>query len=304
MVSWVCVAHPCRADDPVTTREAGKHFDRGVVLYGEGDYAGALAEFKRAHALAPNPAVLYDIGQAEYQLKDYAAALVTFRRFLADAPPSSPQRDEVEGNLDVLRTRVGRIGVATVPPGADVTVDDQPIGKTPLADHRLVSVGHRKVTASLAGRPAVTRYVDVAAEDDVSVTLDLPLGPESESPRWSVLHDGAGTQPHGSGAVWRTIGWIATGMLAAGATGAGVLALKESNDLRNARNTYPVSSDVLRGDADLTRTYSIVADSLTIAAVVAGTLTLWATLAAPASPRDESRRSSSAAPGPPGLFSF
>jgi hypothetical protein len=39
-----------------------------------------------------------------------------------------------------------------------------------------------------------------------------------------------------------------------------------------------VSAEVLRGDADLTRTYSVVADSLTVAAVVVGTITLWATL--------------------------
>jgi tetratricopeptide (TPR) repeat protein len=277
-----CAAVPrvCRGDDGLATlRDAGRHFDRGVVLYGETDYAGALAEFRKAYALAPNPAVLFNVGQAEYQLRDYAGALVTFRRFLADASPSSPQRDDAEGNLDVLRTRVGRIGIGTVPPGADVTVDDQPAGKTPLAEHRLVSVGHRKVTASLAGRMSVTRYVDVAAEDDLSVTLELPPGLESfDAPRSSGVREGADAHPRGGGSAWRTIGWIATGMLAAGAAGAGALSLKEASDLRNARGSYPVSAEVLRGDADLTRTYSVVADSLTVAAVVVGTITLWATL--------------------------
>jgi tetratricopeptide (TPR) repeat protein len=279
----VCAVSPrvCRGDDAVATlRDAGKHFDRGVVLYGEADYAGALAEFKKAYALAPNPAVLFNVGQAEFQLKDYANALVTFRRFLADASPGSPQRDDAEGNLDVLRTRVGRIGIATVPSGADVTIDDQPTGRSPFPEHRLVSVGHRKVTASLAGRMSVTRYVDVAAEDDLSLTIELPpelgsLGVPQRSPN---AHDSAGTHGRAGGSAWRTIGWLATGVLAAGAVGTGVLTLKESNDLRNARNSYPVSADVLRADADLTRTYSIVADSLTVAAVVVGTITLWSTL--------------------------
>jgi hypothetical protein len=278
----VCAASPrvCRADDAVAIlRDAGKHFDRGVVLYGEADFAGALAEFKKAYALAPNPAVLFNVGQAEFQLKDYAGALVTFRRFLADASPGSPQRDDAEGNLDVLRTRVGRIGIATVPPGADVTIDDQPAGRTPFPEHRLVSVGHRRVTASLAGRMSVTRYVDVAAEDDLSVTIELPPGLGSlDAPRSPGAGDGAVTHAKAGGSAWRTIGWIATGVLAAGAASAGVLTLKESNDLRNARNSYPVSADVLRTDADLTRTYSIVADSLTVAAVVVGTITLWSTL--------------------------
>jgi len=58
-------------------REAGKHFQRGVTLYNETDYRAALVEFRRAYDLAPNAAVLYNIGETEYQLRDYASALIT-----------------------------------------------------------------------------------------------------------------------------------------------------------------------------------------------------------------------------------
>jgi uncharacterized membrane protein len=50
-------------DVATATRDAGKHFQRGVSLYGEADYRAALIEFKRAYALAPNAAVLYHVGQ-------------------------------------------------------------------------------------------------------------------------------------------------------------------------------------------------------------------------------------------------
>ena len=99
---------------------------------------------------------------------------------------------------------------------------------------------------------------------------------------------------HGSSAL-RTLGWIGTGMLAAGATAAGALALKSSSDLQNARNTYPVSAATLQADADHTRTYSVLAEfSLTAAAVVIGAVTLVATLLAPSSAasRRPARRSS------------
>jgi tetratricopeptide (TPR) repeat protein len=110
------------------------HFDRGVTLYGETDYPGALVEFKRAYALSPNSAVLYNIGEAQYQIQDYASALVTFTRYLVEVPPGGPHRGEVENNVEVLRTRVGHLTIVTVAPGADVSVDDRPAGKTPFDD--------------------------------------------------------------------------------------------------------------------------------------------------------------------------
>ena len=42
--------------------EARERFDRGLRLFDEGDSAGALAEFKRAHELVPNQLVLFNIG--------------------------------------------------------------------------------------------------------------------------------------------------------------------------------------------------------------------------------------------------
>src|ERR1043165_5818761 len=75
------VAHAEPASDS-SVKEAGKHFQRGVTLYNEADYRAALVEFKRAYEIAPNSAVLYNIGQTYYQLQNYAAALVALGRYL------------------------------------------------------------------------------------------------------------------------------------------------------------------------------------------------------------------------------
>jgi hypothetical protein len=276
----VALAGEARAQDAPATpqREAARHFEHAVSLYAETDYQGALVEFKRAYAIAPNPTVLYNIGQTEFQLQDYAGALSAFTRYLAEAPPGATHRAEVESSLEVLRTRVGHLVVVTVPPGADVTVDDAPAGKTPLSDRLLVSVGHRKVAAALPGRPSVVRYVDVAADDSAWVTLELTATGVAAAPVAASRATNPTTGASRGSDVLRTLGWVATGMLAAGATGAGVLALKESNGLQSARNTFPVSAATLQADADRTRTYSILADSLGAGAVVVGGITLVATL--------------------------
>jgi tetratricopeptide (TPR) repeat protein len=266
------------------TREASKHFQRAVSLYNEADYRAALVEFRRAYSLSPNAAVLYNVGEAEYQLQDYAGALVTFERYLTESSPLEVHRTEVESNVEVLRARVGHLTITTTPPGADVTVDDQAIGKTPFDKSILVSIGHRKVITSMPGRLPVTRYVDVAADDNVAVTLQLP--PQSDvapSPSPSLTTTSDSSRPSRSGPALRTAGWITTGALAASAVSFGLLALKESGDLRSARNTFPTSSDTLQHDAGLTRTYSAVADSLTAAALFLGGVTLYSTLSSQSS---------------------
>lgn len=284
------LASSAAAQDAGAMREAGKHFQRGVALYGEADYRAALVEFKRAYATSPNVAVLYNVGETEYQLQDYAGALTTFERYLTEAGASEPHRGEVEGTMDVLRARVGHLTILTTPPGADVTVDDQAVGRTPFDRSLLVSIGRRKVVASMTGRPPVSRYVDVAADDNVSVTLQLPA---AESSSAALLRDlsapsrtDAASSANGTGAALRTLGWVVTGMSAAGAVTFGLLAMKESNDLQAARASYPTSSATLNHDASLTTTYSVLADSLTAAAVVVGGITLYSTLSSsPSAPK-------------------
>lgn len=263
------------------SREAGTHFRRGVELYGEANYAAALVEFKRAYALAPSSAALYDVGEVQFQLQDYAAALQTFTKFLAEFGPNENHHAEVETSVQLLSTRVGRLRVTTVPDGADLTVDDELVGKTPLAEPRLVSVGHRKVVASMAGRPPVTRYVDVAAGDDVTVTLPLStpveVAPVPPSPNRPGGAGAAVSRRTHTSPTLRTVGWITTGALAAGAATLGIRAISEANDLHEARSGLTTGA-TLAHDASLTTTLAVLADSLAGAAIIAGGISLYWTL--------------------------
>jgi hypothetical protein len=263
------------AQEAGATREAARHFQRGVALYGETDYRAALVEFKRAYALAPNVAVLYNVGEAEFQLQDYAGALTTFERYLSESGASDAHRAEVEGSVEVLRARVGHLTIATSPPGAEVTVDDQSVGRTPLERPVLVSIGHRRVVATIPGRQPSTRYVDVAADDNVTVNMQLapPADAMTAQASRSTL-PARDAEPSAGGSTLRVLGWIGTGMFAAGAVTFAVLAERESNTLQSARTTYPASSATLSHEAGLTTTYSILADSLAGAAVLVGGITV------------------------------
>jgi hypothetical protein len=260
-----------RADTPSASaiREAGKHFQRGVTLYNEADYRAALVEFKRAHDIAPNPTVLYNIGQTYYQLQNYAAALTTLDRYLAEAGPGAAHRSDVEATIETLQARVGKISITAAPADFEISIDDEPIGKTPLREPVLVSIGRRKVTAQRDNRVVETRFVDVAAGDTVQLALALPDAPTLPVAAPEIRSDA----PRSSSSKLKW-GWVATGVLGAGAIGTTVWAYKTSSDLKTARNTFPAMSADLEQRASDVRTRSMIADILWGATIVTGGVTL------------------------------
>src|SRR5204863_1803214 len=113
-----------------------------------------------------------DIGQTEYQLLDYASALRTMERYLAETGANAPHRAEVEASVDVLRGRVGRV-ILTTDSGCDITIDDQPVGTSPIDTPILVSVGQRRLGVSCAGPRSASKRIEVAAGE----TLRLGVRP-------------------------------------------------------------------------------------------------------------------------------
>lgn len=277
------------AETPAAVKKAGKHFQRGVTLYNEADYRAALVEFRRAYEVAPNAAVLFNIGQTYYQLQSYAQALTVFERYLAEAGDNATHKKDVEETVDILKSRVGKLAIAVNLDGCEVTVDDELAGKTPIGEPVLVSIGRRKVIAMCEGRTAETRIVEVAAGDLLEVKIALAvLSPSSASSAAAAV----AARPSGSktsAATWRKIGWTTTGVLAAGAITTGILALMASSDLDEERKTYPSSLDDLDDKSKKVRRYSIAADVLGAATLVVGGITLTFTLTARGKKSDEQR---------------
>jgi len=273
LMSLLIVA-PVRGEN--VGREAGRHFQRGVDLYGDGDFRGALVEFKRAYTLLPRANVLYDIGETEFQLQDYAAALTTMRRFLSETGSSAPHRAEVEATVEVLRGRVGRIALSTDVNRCEVMVDDQVLGTTPLAEPILVSVGPRRVSVSCADRPPTVRRVEVSAGELVRV--DLQLGPTLTSIPKVAAPVVSRESLQRRRQLNLAIAWTSTALLTAAAIGVGTTALVESSQLDNLRQTYPVTAASIDQKATLTSRLAIAADVLGAAALTAIGVSTYVTL--------------------------
>lgn len=270
LTAGLCLASPVHAapDAPAESEQAKEEarvrFKRGVEFFRDGDFRAALIEFNRAYDAAPNPVVLYNIGQANIELQDHSAALQALERYLAEAGDIPPERrTEVEADVAKLKNRVGYLHLVVETPGADVSIDDVPIGHSPLDKNLVLNAGRRRVTVLSPPNPPIQRLVDLASGDHANVKIEPVTAPPPPPPQEPA--------PPSMAPVW--IGLVTTGALAAGTTVAGLLSLSAKSDFDDAKSTYPTRRSDVEDARSRVDTFVTVTDVLLISAVVAGGIT-------------------------------
>lgn len=263
------------------TADASGHFDRGTTFYTEGDYAAALIEFRRAYELSPRSQILFNIGQAYFQLRDYANALMTLRRFALEGGDRIGPEDRatLDAELPDLANRVGKVTIACNVDGAMVLVDDEAVGTTPLRDPVLVSAGTRVITATYKGRAQVRQRVPVGGGDSIAVRFEFqPLA--ASRPSMS-RKEGPVQSPPNYAPTYLTF-LVAGGGLAMGSI-FGVAALRDKSNLDQVcapSGGCPVTSQSDVNTLSRDGTLSTVGFGIGIAGLAAG-IAVW--LAAQAS---------------------
>jgi tetratricopeptide (TPR) repeat protein len=270
---------PGGADAPNkdAVREAGEHYGRGLSLYSEGDYALAVIEFDRAYTLVSDYRVLYNVGQVRIQLGNYAKARVALERFLKEGGDKvSPDRlHSVEADLKMIAARTATLRIETNVEGATITVDDEAVGTSPLADPLLLDAGDHRIGVRKAGfNPADARYT-LAGGDTSSTRLDLTAETRSAGPRIIVEKQ---YLERSDRTTWLWATWSATGVFAASGITLGALGLKSANDLDELRKSDTATRSQLDSTQRRARTLLTAGDILGGAAIVTGGVALYLTL--------------------------
>jgi tetratricopeptide (TPR) repeat protein len=132
--------------------------DRGRAFHDAGDYASAITAFTLAYAMAPRPALLFNLAQAYRLQGDCDDAALMYRRYLATGP--SPQGQALaEAHLAGVERCVHQ---ATIPPSSE-----------PAASNLVAS----PPSDALAASRTVTRPSSTAElEKDVGVGLMVAGG--------------------------------------------------------------------------------------------------------------------------------
>lgn len=169
------ISAPVFAEPSSERAQARTHFDHGVALAKQRQYREALGEFQLAYAAFPNYGVLYNIGQALILLDRPSAAVAALERYLAEGglEVASGRRREVEASIARQREKTGTITLSITPNGALVFVDEEPIGRSPLASAVRVDPGPHRIRAALDSGTTRELTIDVAARQELSAQLDL-----------------------------------------------------------------------------------------------------------------------------------
>jgi tetratricopeptide (TPR) repeat protein len=263
--------------------EALTHFKGGVDLYEENDFAGALVEFKRAYDMSQDYHVLFNMAQTYYQLQNYAAALGTFERYLdaGGAAIDKKRHAYVEGEMQRLHGRVAQVRVTVNVAHADILVDDEKVGTSPLEQPITVSQGKRKITALVAGKPPVIKTLEVAGGDSVDVTLQIQSESTPVPPPPPVIVE-----------TRRRIPWIAWGVAGGlfvvwGATG--VTALVFSGVAQGKLNTYGATASEISTAQSDAKAFALVSDISLGCTVVAVSVAFVMTLLTKPEPVDKEK---------------
>jgi hypothetical protein len=146
----------------------------GRVLFEDGDYASSLIKFQNAFDASKDPRLLWNIAACEKALRHYARVLKLLERYVTEgaAVITDQDRQDAEGVVSAVRPLVSTLSIDSTPPGAEVSVDDEKLGKTPLK-RALIDIGNRKIVLRLAGFEDNVITTSVKGADDIELSAQL-----------------------------------------------------------------------------------------------------------------------------------
>lgn len=189
------VAH---AQDDASIQMARERFQEGVKFYDQKQYDKARAAFLQAYALKKHPAVLLNLAQSELRSSREADAAKHFAQYLREnKEATAAERQEAEKGLAAAKASVGEINVK-VAEGADIFVDGNAEGRSPLGGPLYLKPGSHNLEARKDGQSAASTVTAIAGQTG-SVELSFGGGAAGPIPVGPGVAPGPGPGP-GAGA--------------------------------------------------------------------------------------------------------
>jgi hypothetical protein len=166
-----------------TRAEAQEVFERAVLLMQNENWEIARAEFQRSVDLFPTRSALFDLAMCEKALHHYRISLQRFQEWQERYSASAPEEEQVlvEQEVDELVQFLGTLVIATEPAGAEIRVDGEVVGTTPLPSPVTVDAARHVVEATLAGYLPARQEVVMTPLASIDVVLAMAAEPVAES---------------------------------------------------------------------------------------------------------------------------
>jgi hypothetical protein len=126
--------------------------------------------------------VLYNIAICWDDLHEWVKAKVTYERYLAESDDLGEERIlEVEKRIDFISGHIGSLKVVDAEPGAEIWIDGELVGATPLDDIPLAEGDHEFVRK----KPGAADFVDhvTIKAKEVTVVVVSEQAPPTPEPK-------------------------------------------------------------------------------------------------------------------------
>lgn len=243
-----------RADDSTEVDTARQRFQEGVRYFDRGQYSKARVAFLQAYALKRHPAVLLNLAQSELRIPGHdAIAAQHFSEYLRVAPEDAT-RMEAEKGLEEAKLRIGTFTLQCDDVGAEVLIDGEHFGVTPLETPIFLKPGNFQLEVRKGAAVKSTTITAVAgATSTIRAQLVKPTqrtAPTSRSTgesRHSSSNDTHGREPFFKWLGHHPSVWIVavTAFAGGGGTAAGLWLASDNNE----RYATELGSKLLRAVA-------------------------------------------------------
>ncbi len=129
------------------TGDAKADYDTAVIIYGDKDYANAYLKFSSAYDKSHDPRLLWNMATCQKQLRHYTKVIQLLQRYVAEGGDKITEGDKKDAAdlISTLEPLTGKVEIKVTEPGADIYVDDEKVGTSPLTAPVQVDVGTRKL---------------------------------------------------------------------------------------------------------------------------------------------------------------
>ncbi len=160
------------------TGVAKADFDEAKLLANDGDYVAALIKFQSAYDGSKDARVLWNIAFCQKNLRHYSKVVTTLKRYLDEGGSllTAGDRKDAQDLIALIEPFTTRATLHVSEEGAQVYVDDEPVGTTPLATAQILDIGERKIRVTKDGFLPYERAIVVSGGPDL--TLDVKLDRE------------------------------------------------------------------------------------------------------------------------------
>jgi hypothetical protein len=190
LLSVSSVAAPAFADPPKPAAAAGKpqkplsqsltgqakaDFEAAKLLANDGDFSGALIKFQSAYDAAKDVRLLWNVAFCEKNLRRYAKVVATLKRYVDEgaATLSAGDKKDAQDLIATIEPFTTRATIAVNESGAQITIDDEVVGTSPLAGPVVLDLGERHLKVTKDGFKPYEKTVPVGGAADVSIAVAL-----------------------------------------------------------------------------------------------------------------------------------